>query len=47
MVKGGFFTRLKFKEKKLWFLTLLGHNFVVNPPLAVNKEQLKFTLAYD
>jgi len=43
--KGGFFTRLRFKEKKfVIYITLLTHNFVANLPLAVNKWQLKFTL---
>ena len=39
-LKGGFFTRLWFKKRKFvikYFINLLGHNVVANPPLVVNK----------
>ena len=40
MLIGGFFTRLRFNEKKFVIYYLPGHNFVANALLA-----LKFTLA--
>jgi len=43
-VKGGFFPRLRFKEKKIGIYNLIGPQFWANPPLALNEEQLKFTL---
>ena len=38
-VQGGFFRRLRFKEKKFVIYNLIGPQFWANPPLALNKEQ--------
>ena len=44
LLKGDFSQDKCLRKINLEFKTLLGHNFVANPPLALSKERLKFTL---